>query len=139
MQVFWPDKHGRFPWEHDAEASCQASQPLLWLSPAEHPRGVWTEFDPYEGWPFGTSLPYFSAHTTLAVVDGTAEITAVVRGHDGSWLFLDDSGEGEATEVTNLRHIANTHPEVVTVADLAEGQRADRASNGGWVRSAVPG
>ncbi|MFF4810931.1 DUF4262 domain-containing protein [Micromonospora chersina] len=138
VQVFWPDKQGRFAWEQDAEANSRASQPLLWLSPTEHPQGVWTEFDPYEGWPFGTTLPYFSVRTTSAVVEGKAEVAAVVRGHDGSWRFLDGTGDGNATAVTNLRHIANAYPEVAAVADLAHGQRADRAPDGGWVRSALP-
>jgi hypothetical protein len=38
LQVVWPARDGRFPWEDGSLA-----QPHLWLPPAGHPRGVWTQ------------------------------------------------------------------------------------------------
>lgn len=40
VQVFWPDKAGRFPWEEGADEHCRAVQPLLWLT-KEQSTGPW--------------------------------------------------------------------------------------------------
>ncbi|MEV5079736.1 DUF4262 domain-containing protein [Streptomyces sp. NPDC056159] len=44
MQLFWPDKEGRFPWDDQAEEYCRASQPLLWIS-KEETSGPWADLD----------------------------------------------------------------------------------------------
>jgi hypothetical protein len=135
-QLCWPDRRGRFGWEPDAEATCRTHQPMLWLSRDEHPDGFWADLDPYHGWPFGTSLPYIDVHTSSAVAAGTASISTVVRDHGGSWQFLDADGAADA--VTQLRQIANDHPYVLAVADLAPGHRAARDATGAWSRSPLP-
>ncbi|MDI1462970.1 DUF4262 domain-containing protein [Catellatospora sp. KI3] len=42
LQLVWPDRSGRWPWEAEVEASCRDSQPMLWLPWDDHPRNAWT-------------------------------------------------------------------------------------------------
>ena len=42
VQIVWPDRDGRFPWEQEAGENCRANQPHLWLPVADHPRSPWT-------------------------------------------------------------------------------------------------
>ncbi|MCG7609465.1 MULTISPECIES: DUF4262 domain-containing protein [Mycobacterium] len=44
VQMFWPDRDGRFPWDEQAQEYCRASQPLLWI-PKEETSGPWAELD----------------------------------------------------------------------------------------------
>ncbi|MGW3551969.1 DUF4262 domain-containing protein [Streptomyces griseoincarnatus] len=44
MQLFWPDKEGRFPWDDRAQEYCRASQPQLWSS-KDGTSGPWTTLD----------------------------------------------------------------------------------------------
>jgi len=134
MQVCWPDREGRCPWEPDADEWCRQSQPLLWLEPDAHPAGAWTQFDPYEGWPFRTSLPYFTVHASPGVAAGTAAIGTVLREADGTWWFLAAGADRGVTEDIRLRHIADTYPDVAAVADLQPGEQADRNPDGTWSR-----
>ncbi|MEV0839383.1 DUF4262 domain-containing protein [Actinocatenispora sera] len=43
LQVVWPDRHGRFPWEPHSDEQVRTFQPQLWQSPKDHPVGVWTQ------------------------------------------------------------------------------------------------
>ncbi|GAB3836672.1 DUF4262 domain-containing protein [Dactylosporangium cerinum] len=43
LQVLWPDRNGRLTWDADSEAVVRVRQPQLWLPPALHPKGVWTQ------------------------------------------------------------------------------------------------
>jgi hypothetical protein len=40
LQVLWPDREDRFPGDDGVDP---AAQPQLWLAPAEHPTGCWTQ------------------------------------------------------------------------------------------------
>jgi hypothetical protein len=130
VQVIWPDREGRFPWEAEVEESCRRSQPSLWMPPDDHPPGPWTETDPYEGWPFRTSLPY----TLVRVSPGAPAIGRVLREPDGSWWFLGAGDDREAAEEAKLRDVTDAHPDVLEVADLRPGERADRNPDGTWER-----
>lgn len=44
VQLFWPDRDGRFPWDDKVQEYCRASQPLLWL-PKDQTIGPWAELD----------------------------------------------------------------------------------------------
>ncbi|MFD0306807.1 DUF4262 domain-containing protein [Streptomyces sp. NPDC127119] len=44
MQLFWPDKDSRFPWDNQAQEHCRTSQPQLWLSKKET-SGAWADLD----------------------------------------------------------------------------------------------
>jgi hypothetical protein len=45
LQVVWPDRQGRFPWERGFEPRFDGVQPLLWLPRDDHPPGAWTRVD----------------------------------------------------------------------------------------------
>ncbi|MFC7529236.1 DUF4262 domain-containing protein [Actinoplanes sp. GCM10030250] len=38
LEVVWPDRDGAFPWD-----TGDLAQPHLWLAPADHVQGVWTQ------------------------------------------------------------------------------------------------
>ena len=40
LQVVWPDREGRRPGDDGADPE---AQPQLWLAPADHPAGCWTQ------------------------------------------------------------------------------------------------
>lgn len=41
LQLIWPDRNGRLPWDEGARARCREWQPRLWLPVAEHTIGPW--------------------------------------------------------------------------------------------------
>jgi hypothetical protein len=134
VQLLWPDRAGRFPWEPDADEWCRDSQPRLWLPPDDHPPGVWTRYEPFENWPYRTSLPYFVVHASPGVAAGTAAVGTVLRDADGTWWFLEAGADPAAAEEARLGHIAGLHPDAADVADLRPGERADRGPDGAWRR-----
>lgn len=102
------------------------------VEPEDHPDGPWTEHDPYEGWPFRTSLPYCLVHASPDVAAGTAPVGTVLRDADGTWCFLEPGADRAAAEQVKLRDIVTAHPDVQEVAGLAPGERADRRPDGTW-------
>src|SRR6266487_3754008 len=45
LQIAWPDRKGRFPWEPGFDAEFDDDQPMLWLPRDDHPPGAWTRLD----------------------------------------------------------------------------------------------
>jgi hypothetical protein len=45
LQVVWPDRGSRFPWEPGFDPGFEGDQPLLWLPRDDHPPGSWTRLD----------------------------------------------------------------------------------------------
>jgi hypothetical protein len=45
LQVVWPDKNGRFPWEPGFQAAFDRMQPLLWLHRDDNPPSPWTRLE----------------------------------------------------------------------------------------------
>lgn len=43
LEVVWPDQEGFFPWQPESSEPYRGLQPHLWLTPAAHPKGVWTQ------------------------------------------------------------------------------------------------
>ena len=43
LQLVWPDKKGRLPWEEGVGARCHEWQPQLWIPVAQHTVGPWQE------------------------------------------------------------------------------------------------
>ncbi len=41
LQLYWPDRNGRFPWDRRCEASVRALQPRLHLSDADEAGAAW--------------------------------------------------------------------------------------------------
>jgi hypothetical protein len=136
LQICWPDREGRFPWDPGVQEACRRSQPLLWLSIDEHPAGVWTGLRDEPAWPFGAVPPDRIVFTTARIVAGETTVTGVVHDHDGDWQFLD--GEPTTVEdgaVVHLQHVVSAHPHVAEVADLQPGERAWRRPDGSWDRT----
>jgi hypothetical protein len=138
VQVFWPDREGRFPWDPSVEETCRSSQPMLWLDRDDHPPGPWTTHDPKAGWAFADTLPYQAVSTTPRVRDGAADVVHVSRDADGHWHFLDAevTGGDEVEEVEEvevaLREIVTGHPHVTGAAALVPGTSAWRDDTGRW-------
>ncbi len=42
VQVVWPDRGGRFPWDAGCGERCRFDQPQLWLPKHQHPMDRWT-------------------------------------------------------------------------------------------------
>jgi len=45
LQVVWPDREGRFPWEQSFQPAFDRMQPLLWLPRDDNPPSPWTRLD----------------------------------------------------------------------------------------------
>jgi len=45
LQVVWPDRGSRFPWEPGFDPAFEGDQPFLWLPRDDHPPGSWTRLD----------------------------------------------------------------------------------------------
>jgi hypothetical protein len=43
IELIWPDRNGKLPWEEGARARCREWQPRLWMPLAEHHVGPWAE------------------------------------------------------------------------------------------------
>lgn len=139
LQLVWPDREGRFPWDEGVDAGCRESQPMLWLPWSEHPRGVWTELRLEAEWPFGDVRPEEHAFTMKRIMEGETRIIGVYRDHDGVWQFL-DGGRTEMEDIArvHLRHLVDRHPQVARFADLRPGEQAWEQPDGSWQRSTVP-
>ena len=45
LQVVWPDRDGRFPWDQGFQPAFDRMQPLLWLPRDDNPPSAWTRLD----------------------------------------------------------------------------------------------
>jgi hypothetical protein len=45
LQVVWPDRDGRFPWDQRFQPAFDRMQPLLWLPRDDNPPSPWTRLD----------------------------------------------------------------------------------------------
>ncbi|MEV8514766.1 DUF4262 domain-containing protein [Dactylosporangium sp. NPDC051484] len=43
LELIWPDKNGKLPWEQGARARCREWQPRLWTPVTQHTVGPWRE------------------------------------------------------------------------------------------------
>lgn len=135
LQLVWPDKQHRFPWDDGVDEHCRDVQPQLWLPHDEHPDGPWRRLRDAEPWLFTGGCPDDVVYTTKRVMAGETTVTGVVHDADGDWQFLDggSTDEGDAVLV-HLRHVVERQPHVVALADLPEGSQAWQQNDGRWVR-----
>lgn len=133
VQVVWPDRHGRFPWEPEAGDSCKANQPWLWLPMVEHPDSLWKDLDAITPWPFRDTEVRTPVRTTARILDGAEPIRGVVRGVDGGWQFLDglDTGGDDARTVC-LHHLYARYPQIAACGHLPPGGEAWVGGDGHW-------
>lgn len=86
-------------------------------------------------WPF-LEDPDLGVFVTDEVFRLGAPVLWAVHDRDGDWVFGGVSDFDEATtSLVHLSHVAARHSEIVDLADLPRGWRAERASpNDDWER-----
>lgn len=133
VQLVWPDRDGRFPWDPGAGERCRVNQPSLWLPRDDHPPGQWTRLADLAESPFpdadGDELVVGSA----GVIRGESPIVGIVHTSAGRWEFR-DSRAGE-TGWVHLRHLVTGHPHIRDFADLPRGHAAWQEPDGNWSRA----
>lgn len=135
LQLIWPDRDGRLPWEPDADPAFAHLQPMLWLKPEDHPAGIWTEYDPKANWPFGTTLGYHTVETTRDVADGTSPVVKVSRPADREWRFAGAS----TTDWVQMRlaDLVLKQPSLKKIGELPVGQSTTATADGRWTRDPI--
>lgn len=124
VQLVWP------------ELRSTGRQPSLWLPKDDHPPSLWTRLDQLVDSPFpGTSADSLVIGSRR-VIEGSAPVRGVVHGADGSWCFLDDTGQ-PALGLVHLKHVVADHPYVCDFADLPLGYAAWLEPDGSWSRQRV--
>lgn len=139
VEVVWPDREGRFPWEDGCGARCRDDQPQLWLARDRHPMGRWTRATVQDPWPF-LDDPATGVFTTKRIAFEGRAVVYVVHDHDGDWQFLDgDDVTPDDITLVHLEHIVGAHPRVAEVGDLPRGWEAWRdPADTEWRRRPVP-
>jgi len=130
VEVLWPDRQGRFPWEDEAGVRCRYHQPQLWKPFTEQPLGVWRTGQGKDDtdWPFTEAIDG-RAYTTKRIASGQTIVLAVYHDREGDWQFIDEGPtEREDIEFVHLGHFIRQHPEVAELASLKVGWKAVRAS-----------
>jgi hypothetical protein len=117
LQLVWPDREGRFPWDEGYPAPLFARQRVLGK----------TKRWPH-GWPF-PDPPNVATFTTKQVVREKQPILLVTHDDDGNWQFhtgrpasLDDA------MVVGLEQMLRLDPSLADLGNLKCGQRATRTS-----------
>lgn len=126
LQLVWPDKAGKWPWDIEFEPSWIWQQPLLEHWPEEKTKSHWVFDEPRN----------LGVITTTKVLDENHPILLVTHDEDGNWQFLcgttDDPKDGR---LVCLNDIVQLDPTVNLLADLPEGWRAWRTTaNDHWQR-----
>lgn len=135
VQLVWPDRHGRFPWEDGSGAACRRDQPRASIPHAEHPLGLWRTGKSGMAWPFPVP-PDARVVVSKRTVDAAAPVRAVAHHSDGGWSFVDGGPAAEKDlAVAHLWHVIRQQPELVALGDLPPGWRAWQAEpDQGWER-----
>lgn len=139
LQLIWPDRDGRFPWNESSGHRCRVDQPQLWIPHDDHATGPWTRLFAAEDWAFPDG-PETSVITTKRIIMDGLPVTYVVHEPTGGWQFLDGQEVTvETGAMVHLDHIVDAHPRVGEVGDLPMGWEAEyEAPDGAWVRRQCP-
>lgn len=120
LQLVWPDKKKRFPWDQKFDENLQFIQPLL-------DRDV--DFRFYESRQLGVFV-------TQSVMDGGL-ITYVSHDEEGDWFFLDDEDvDDEKIMIVALDSVVQIDPTINGINYLQYGWEARRqARDGEWTET----
>jgi hypothetical protein len=119
LQLVWPDKAHRWPWDMEFQPSWIWQQPLLEHWPEEKTKSHWV-FEEYRN---------LGVITTTKVLDENHPILLVTHDEDGDWQFLcGTTNQPKDGRLVCLNDIVQLDPTVNLLADLPEGWRAWRAS-----------
>jgi hypothetical protein len=135
LQVVWPDKQGRFPWDDGFDAVYRDDQPSLWIPANDHPMSKWSGVLAPHPWPF-EDAENKTVFTTKRVTGLGALIQYVYHDMDGTWQFIDDGPtDREHIELVHLVHVVGANPAIASLADLPRGWMAYReAAERPWMR-----
>lgn len=128
LQLVWPDKENKWPWEIDFNHRWIWTQPLLEHWPDEKTKSHWVFDEP-------RNLAVF---TTSRVLDENYPILLVYHDDEGDWQFL--CGTTDAPEQCKhicLNDIVERDPSVNDIADLPPGWLAWRENGGAAWRCEV--
>jgi|SRR5215468_157920 len=128
LQLVWPDKENKWPWEIDFNHNWIWQQPLLEHWPDEKTKSHWIFDEPRN----------LGVYTTIRVLHENHPILLVSHDEDGDWQFLcgttNDSDHGR---LVCLNDMVKLDPSVNDIADLPLGWRAWRENVGAeWRREA---
>ncbi|GLZ29407.1 hypothetical protein Lesp02_15970 [Lentzea sp. NBRC 105346] len=130
LQLVWPDREGRWPWDDRATTTCRTRQAWAWLPVHEHPPGGWKligELEPDFLFPCG---PDSWTLTSQAVVDGRRSPVWVLHD-EGAFDVLDERGYGaDDLCLAFLGDLVNRHPGLRLCAALPDGHAATKDGTG---------
>ena len=114
LQLIWPDRNNKFPWEIDFEEIFKFKQPLL-------DRNAEFKFKEER------NLGIF---TTRQWLEKKEPIVRVIHDHDGDWQFLTENFSDEGILV-NLESMIKSDKTLNQVFGLEYGEAAERKEIGG--------
>lgn len=127
LQVLWPDRQGRYPYEAACSPHVKYSQPLLTSSVVQE-----------NPWPFLSAGPDQGVLVSVAVAEGEAPAVLVLHDSDGDWHVLGPSPEGatngapiQSVVTRTLEQVLHLQPGIAEAAFLAPGQQASLVE-GSW-------
>jgi hypothetical protein len=120
LQLIWPDRNQRFPWEKDFEGEFVFRQPLL-------DRNAEFKFREAEN---------TTVFTTRQWVEEDKPVLRVVHDEDGDWQFLTGDQLPEDARIVSLEQLLLKDPGLNDLFNLEYGCAAERVSKDApWVRS----
>jgi hypothetical protein len=124
LQMIWPDRHGRWPWDEACGERCKQDQPVLWMPAEQHPLGKWRYGDTGLKW-LWPDRPDRRVFVTNRVARDESPVVYVVHDSDGDWQFLDGgSTNADDVAVAHLGEVVARHPHVNQFHDLRPGWHA---------------
>jgi hypothetical protein len=118
IQLVWPDRNKRFPWENDFEEMFVYKQPLLDRN---------TSFKFREAKNLGV-------FTTRQWLDLGQPILRVVHDDDGDWQFLTGDQQPEDIRLVSIEQMVLKDITLNEVFNLDYGESADRSYVDKWIR-----
>lgn len=122
LQMVWPDRVGKFPWEDGFEERLTDVQPLL-------DRNADFKF---------REAANLGVFTTRQWLEDSRPILRVIHENDGDWQFLTGDQYPDDIRLVALSKIVKKDPSLNEVFNLGYGEVAERKSIGErWVREKV--
>lgn len=113
LQLVWPDKKGKFPWQSSFDKKLDFIQPLL-------DRDV--DFRFYESKKLGV-------FTTQNILDKKEPVRYVIHDEEGDWFFLENEDvDNDDIQIISLEQIVTLDPTLNSIYHLQYGWEAYRAS-----------
>ncbi|MGL1886199.1 MAG: DUF4262 domain-containing protein [Reichenbachiella sp.] len=119
LQVIWPDRNNKLPWENEFEDEFRYKQPLL-------DRNATFKFREEKN---------MAAFTTRQWLDLNRPILRVIHDLEGDWQFLTGDQLPEDIKIVALEQLVLRDESLNEVFDLDYGEEAERETeNAKWIR-----